>query len=156
MKRNFYEQITALLMLSIFVASCSATKSTTETSVAKAAITSQEPVFIPNLKKAQKGALVKDKNKDSFKAKFGLVGIVLRNDTLFVKCTHGGGCGKTKFFLNEQPSSKKEVVLEILARSNDKCRMRMTSQVYFLMNIHQGKNIKIKHREELVYEQRMK
>lgn len=152
MKRNFYLQTTILCILVIFATSCRSKKSTAESSVNNAPFQEKEAVFVPNLKTAKQGTVLKKKNKDVFKAKFGLVNIALRNDTLFAKCTHGGGCGKTNFFLNEYLSNNKEVAYELLARSNDKCKKKITTQVYFLIPALQGKKIRVKHLEAIVYE----
>ena len=111
MKRNFYLQTTILCILVIFATSCRSKKSTAESSVNNAPFKEKEAVFVPNLKIAKQGTVLKNKKKDAFKAKFGLVNIVLRNDTLFAKCTHGGGCGKTNFFLNEYLSNDKEEMI---------------------------------------------
>ena len=156
MKRNFYLQITILCILVIFVTSCRSKKSTADSTMNNAPFQEKEAVFVPNLKIAKQGTVLKNKKKDAFRAKFGLVNIVLRNDTLFAKCTHGGGCGKTNFFLNEYLSNDKEVGYEILARSNDKCKKKITTQVYFLIPALQRKKIKVKHHETIVYNKKMK
>ena len=145
-------KIAVLFIVAIFVTACNATKPTTEQPVNNPDNQEKEAAFVPNLKIAKQGTVLKNKKKDAFRAKFGLVNIVLRNDTLFAKCTHGGGCGKTNFFLNEYLSNNKEVSYELLARSNDKCRKKITTQVYFLIPAVRGKKIKVKHHETIVYD----
>lgn len=145
-------KIAVLFIVAIFVTACNATKPTTEQPVNNPDNQEKEAAFVPNLKIAIQGTVLKNKKKDAFRAKFGLVNIVLRNDTLFAKCTHGGGCGKTNFFLNEYLSNNKEVSYELLARSNDKCRKKITTQVYFLIPAVRGKKIKVKHHETIVYD----
>lgn len=145
-------KIAVLFIVAIFVTACNATKPTTEQPVNNPDNQEKEAAFVPNLKIAIQGTVLKNKKKDAFRAKFGLVNIVLRNDTLFAKCTHGGGCGKTTFFLNEHLSNNKEVSYELLARSNDKCRKKITTQVYFLIPAVRGKKIKVKHHETIVYD----
>ena len=145
-------KIAILFIVAIFISACNATKPTTKQPVSNTNIQEKKAVFVPNLKIAKQGTVLKNKKKDAFKAKFGLVNIILRNDTLFAKCTHGGGCGKTNFFLNEYLSNNKEVAYELLARSNDKCRKKITTQVYFLIPTVRGKKLKVKHHETIVYD----